>query len=162
MVRPNRFRTTRNRDIAATKSVHKLWALNAVMSALAVIGWGTFAYNAQSPAVVPHQLYDVLAELTVSHVQVIAERDEARAYLATAREALAVLGTRLERVTTERDEIQVGFAGAREEIAIRNRRFLEAQSRETGSLGNPASGKPAFSQQRRTSGDQFERKVLQP
>jgi hypothetical protein len=153
MVRPNRFRATTNRDIAAARSVHRLRALNVTMSALAVIGWGTFAYNAQSSVVVPHQLYDVLAELTVNHVQLIAERDEARAYLATARDALAVLGTRLERVTTERNEIQVEFAGAREEIAIR--KSLDAQPKETNRLRNPTSGKPALSQQKRTSGDQL-------
>ena len=148
LVRPNSFRAMTSRDIAATRSVHRLWALHVVVSALAVIGWGMCAYYPY-PAVTSHQLYDALAELTVSQVKLIAERDEARMYLATARDALGVLGTRLERVTTERDEVQVEFAGAREEIAIRDRRLLEAQLEETGSLRNPASGKPPARTQRR-------------
>ena len=96
MVRPNAFRAAIMTEMRTTRTRYNLRAISILASALALVGFGTFAYSAQSSAAAIDRLYQVIAELTANQMQLIAQRDEVAGYLDAAREALALVGGRLE------------------------------------------------------------------
>jgi peptidoglycan hydrolase CwlO-like protein len=128
--------------------------LTLLMSVLALIGSGTFAYKALSFAEVEDQLGAQIATLTASQEQLIAQRDQATADLNTAREEMSALKSSLERVTSERDEVNARFAAAREEMA--------ALAKETATLRSTIPAKPTQppSPPKRVSGDRLKRQPL--
>jgi hypothetical protein len=146
MDRGNSFRAAFLHEIGAKGTVYRTWGLSIILSALALISWALFAHNAHSSAAVQNQLYDQIAHLTVSYVQLVADHEQSTAYFTEARKALSTLGGRLERVTAECEEgkgqiAAPGYAGRMSE-----RPSAEALATETGSIQtyNP-SRKPALS-----------------
>ena len=111
--------------IYTTRTRWALWALSIVASALTLVGFGTFVSSAQSSAAAQERLYPVVAELTANQMQLIAERDEVAGYLNAAREALALLGGRLESTNAERDAVTVQRAPPREGSVTCERRSLD-------------------------------------
>src|SRR5215213_6105085 len=111
-----------------TRTRWALWALSIVASALTLVGFGTFAYSAQSSAAAQERLYQVIAELTANQMQLIAERDEIAGFLNAAREALALLGGRLESANAERDSVTVRCAPPREGSVTCERRSMHCES----------------------------------
>ncbi len=86
-----------------TGRVNRYRALSLIISLLALIGWGAFAYAAHSSAAVQHQLRQEMiqvrqemTQLKGSQEQLLAERDQARAQLATAQQEVVALTKRLE------------------------------------------------------------------
>jgi len=116
--------------IYTTRTRWALWALSIVASALALVGFGTFAYSAQSSAAAQERLYQVIAELTANQMQLIAERDEIAGFLNAAREAL------LESANAERDSVTVQCAPPREGSVTCERRSMDAEVSRTGTLRN--------------------------
>ena len=78
-------------------------------------------------------------------MQLIAQRDEVAGYLDAAREALALVGGRLETVTAERDAVKLQLATPREGSVISQRRSVDADVSQTGTLRN-TSGKASITQ----------------
>ena len=78
-------------------------------------------------------------------MQLIAQRDEVAGYLDAAREALALVGGRLETVTAERDAVKLQLATPREGSVICQRRSVDADVSQTGTLRN-TSGKASITQ----------------
>ena len=134
MVRSNAFRAAIMTDMRTTRTRYTLRAISILASALALVGFGTFAYSAQSSAAAQDRLYQVIAELTANHMQLIAHRDEVAGYLDAAREALALVGGRLETVTAERDAVKLQLAGPRDGSIIGQRRSIGADVSQTGTL----------------------------
>lgn len=135
-------------EMGITRNVTALRALSLIMGLLAVAGWGTFAYAAKSSATAQQRLSEQVGELKVSQGQLIAERDEAKAQLAAARDELADLKAGRDQLFAERDEARAQLAAAREEVTALTKRLEEAQAKasQTGSVRPPApSDKPARS-----------------
>jgi hypothetical protein len=78
-------------------------------------------------------------------MQLIAQRDEVAGYLDAAREALALVGGRLETVTAERDAVKLQLATPREGSVISQRRSVDADVSQTSTLRN-TSGKASITQ----------------
>jgi hypothetical protein len=134
MVRPNGFRAAIMTEIYTTRTRCALWAVSVVTSALVLVGFGTYAYSAHFSAAAQERLYHVIAELTANQMQLIAERDEVAGYLNAAREALALVGSRLESANAERDAVKVQWAPPREGSVTCERRSVEAEVSRTGTL----------------------------
>jgi hypothetical protein len=134
MVRPNGFRAAIMSEIYTTRTRCALWAVSVVTSALVLVGFGTYAYSAQSSAAAQERLYQIIAELTANQMQLIAERDEVTGYLNAAREALAAVGSRLESANAERDAAKVQWAPPREGSVTCERRSVETEVSRTGTL----------------------------
>ena len=69
--------------------------LGLAMTFLALMGWGT-AYLARASAAVQHQLREEVAQLKATQDQLTAERDQAKAQLATVQQEVMGLTKRLE------------------------------------------------------------------
>jgi septal ring factor EnvC (AmiA/AmiB activator) len=109
--------------------------LALLMSGLALIGWGTFVYNAHSSAGAQHELRVQVADLIAAQERLIAEHDQRTAdNLNVAREALSNLRASSERTATERDDVLAQLAAAREEMTTLEKRLGEVQPRQTGSV----------------------------
>jgi hypothetical protein len=102
-----------------------------LMSGLALIGWGAFAYNAHSSAGAQHELRVQVVDLIAAQERLIAEHDRTADTLNAAREALSSLRA---SSATERDEVQAQLAAAREEMMALEKRLGEGQARQTGSV----------------------------
>ena len=145
MVRPNAFRAAIMTEMRTTRTRYTLRAISILASALVLVGLGTFAYSAQSSAAAQDRLYQVIAELTANQMQLIAQRDEVAGYLDAAHEALALVGGRLETVTAEPDAVKLQLATPREGSVISQRRSVDADVSQTGTLRNN-SGKASITQ----------------
>jgi hypothetical protein len=153
---PNNFGASTRSAIGATRGrVYKMWGISVLLGVLTLTSWATFAYNAHSSAAVQKHLYDHIAQLTVSHVQLIAEHEESVAYLTAARQAMSVLGARLERVTTDCDQVKAPVAVSREIAGS------SAAPTETGSVQTPNPWrKPILSRTQRRVGDDQRKQQL--
>ena len=128
-------------ETITTRKASTLRAFSLVITVLALIGWGTFAYAAKSCATVQQQLNEEVGELKVSQGQLIAERDQARVELTEAKAGM-------DQLRAERDEANAQLLAARDEVAVLQKRLEEAQAKvaETGSVRAPTSvGKPSRS-----------------
>ncbi len=133
--------------IGIIRTVNPLQALSLALSLLILVGWGTFADAAKSSATAQQQACEHVGELKISLGQVMAERDEARAQLATAQEEVAELKADRDRLLAEREETEAQFAAAQQEIAALTKRLedLQPKPRKRGCLRpNPPSGFTAF------------------
>jgi septal ring factor EnvC (AmiA/AmiB activator) len=108
--------------------------LALLMSGLALIGWGTFAYNAHSDAGAQHELRVQVADLIAAQERLIADDQRTADDLNAAREALSNLKASSERTSTERDDVLAQLAAAREEMTTLEKRLGEVQPRQTGSV----------------------------
>jgi hypothetical protein len=81
MVRPNAFRAAIMTEMRTTRTRYTIWVTGILASALVLVGFGTFAYSAQSSAAAQDQLYQLIAELRANQMQLIAQRDEVAGYL---------------------------------------------------------------------------------
>ena len=77
-------------------------------------------------------------------MQLIAQRDQVARYLDAAREALALVDV-LETVTAERDAVKLQLANPREGSVIFQRRSVDADVSQTGTLWN-TPGKASITQ----------------
>ena len=120
-----------------TRTVNPPQALSLALSLLVFVGWGTFAYAANPSATAQRQACERVGELKVSLGQVMAERDEARAQLATAQEAVAELKADRDRLLAEHEETEAQFAAAQQEIAALTKRVedLQPKPRKRGASG---------------------------
>jgi type II secretory pathway component PulJ len=161
MDRGNSFRAAFLHETGAKATAYRVWSLSIIMSALALIIWAVFAYNARSSAAVQNQLYDHIAQLTVSYVQLVADHEESTAYLTEARKALSTLGERLERATAECAQGNEQTAAPGYTGGISDRPSAEAHTTETGSIQTfNQSRKHALSPAtRRTSSDPSKRQL---
>ena len=103
--------------------------LALLLSGIALIGWGTFGYNAHSSAGAQHELRVQVADLIAAQERLIADHDQS---LNAGRQALSNLRASSERTATERDEVQAQLAAAREEITTFEKRLGEGQARKRG------------------------------
>ncbi len=83
-------------EIGISRKANTLRALSLMMSLLALVGWGAFAYAAKSSVTAQHQLRKEVAQLKAAQDQLRAERDQAMAQVATAQQEVTVLQKRLE------------------------------------------------------------------
>ena len=111
--------------------------LALLMSGLALIGWGSFAYNAHSSAGAQHELRVQVADLIATQERLIADDQRTADDLEATREALSNLRASSERTATERDDVRAQLAAAREEMTALEKR-LEVQPRQTGSVRSAA------------------------
>jgi chromosome segregation ATPase len=127
--------------------------LALLLSGIALLGWGTFGYNAHSSAGAQHELRVQVADLIAAQERLIADHDQS---LNVAREALSNLRASLERTATERDEVQAQLAAAREEITTFEKRLGEGQASETGSVRSATPpARTAAPPPKRMSGDRL-------
>jgi septal ring factor EnvC (AmiA/AmiB activator) len=108
--------------------------LALLMSGLALMGWGTFVYNAHSSAGAQHELRVQVADLIAAQERLIADDQRTADDLNAAREALSNLKASSERTSTERDDVRAQLAAAREEMTTLEKRLGEVQPRQTGSV----------------------------
>jgi septal ring factor EnvC (AmiA/AmiB activator) len=108
--------------------------LALLMSGLALMGWGTFVYNAHSSAGAQHELRVQVADLIAAQERLIADDQRTADDLNAAREALSNLKASSERTSTERDDVLAQLAAAREEMTTLEKRLGEVQPRQTGSV----------------------------
>jgi hypothetical protein len=87
-------------EAGALRTENPVRTFSLVMSILALIGSGSFAYAAPSPARAQPQLCKEAGELKVSQGQLMTELDEVKAQLAAAQEELTTLRRQLEEAQT--------------------------------------------------------------
>lgn len=130
---PEANRKTATSEADVTGRVNTYRALTLLMSLVALIGWGAFAYAVKSGTAAQARLQGELdqrqqeiAQLRGGQEQLITERDQAKAL---APQLLA-----------ERDDAKAQLAVVQQEIAALQTRLEEAQAKrpEPGSTGTPA------------------------
>ncbi len=90
-------------EIGMTGNGNARRALSLVMSILAFVSSGTFAYAAKSCETELQQVREQVAELKISQGQALAEREDARTQLAAAQEEVADLKADRDQLIAERD-----------------------------------------------------------
>jgi chromosome segregation ATPase len=128
-------------EMDTTRTITLLRALSLVLSLLAVAGWGAFAYVAASSAEAKQRLNEQVAELKRGQEQLTSEPDQAKAEVVTLRASR-------DQLVADRVDAQAQLAVARDEITMLQEQLEQLQARvsATGSVRAPApSSSPARS-----------------
>src|SRR5215208_6278922 len=122
-------------EMDTTRTITLLRALSLVLGLLAVAGWGAFAYVAASSAEAQQRLNEQVTDLKTGQeqLQLTAERDQAKAEAVTLRAGR-------DQLVADRVDAQAQLAVAREEITMLQKQLEQLQSRvsATGSVRAPA------------------------
>ena len=111
--------------------------LSAMMSALALMGWGAFAYAAGSSARAERQLRDELAQSKAAQEQLLTERTQQQAAagdLAQIQAKLASSRGEFETLARRREQVTAQVAAAQQELATLTKRLENRRAKvEKGS-----------------------------
>jgi len=117
--------------------------LSAMMSALALIGWGAFAYAAGSSARAERQLRDELAQSKAIQDQLLTERTQQQAAagdLAQIQAKLASSRGEFETLARRREQVTAQVAAAQQELATLTKR-LENRRAKVSEKGSAQAAK---------------------
>jgi chromosome segregation ATPase len=118
--------------------------LSTTMSALALMGWGAFAYAAGTSARAERQLRDELAQSKAAQEQLLAERSQQQAAagdLAQIQTKLASSRGELEALTRKREQATGQVAAAQQELTTLAKR-LEHRRAKVSEKGSAQAAKP--------------------
>src|SRR4051812_42898430 len=134
-------------DIKQRLKAHRTLIL--ILTFLALVGWGAFAYSAGSSAIATHDLRAELAQLQASQDQLLAERNQQQAAagdLAQLQAKLASTRQDLDTPARQREQARAQVATTQQELMVLTKRRDEKQAKvsEKGSVrGTKPSSKPA-------------------
>jgi uncharacterized protein (DUF3084 family) len=140
------------RGMARIDMVRRLKAhrtLSLILTFLALVGWGAFAYSAGSAAIATHDLRAELAQSKAAQDQLRAERDQHQAAVGDLTQIQAKLVSargELETLAQKREQARAQVATAQQELMVLTKRRDEKQAKvsEKGSVrGTKPSSKPA-------------------
>src|SRR5215212_667481 len=117
-------------DIKQRLKAHR--TLSLILTFLALVGWGAFAYSAASAAIATHDLRAELAQSKAAQDQLRAERDQQQAAVGDLTQIQAKLVSargELDTLAQKREQATAQVAAARQELIVLTKRRAERQAK---------------------------------
>src|SRR5687768_17565967 len=104
-------------------------ALTLTLGALALLGWGAFAYSERSSAAMERDWADQVSHLTTERDQLRAERTRLQASVGEGEKQLAAAHEDHSRSLRARDQAKADLASAQQQLAAQTKRLEHAKAR---------------------------------
>ena len=104
-------------------------ALTLILGALALSGWGAFAYAGRSSAAMERKLTEQVSRLGTERDQLLAERTRLQESVGEVQGRLAAAREEQSRSVRARDQGRAELASAQQQLAALTRRFEQAKTR---------------------------------
>ena len=106
-------------------------ALTLTLGALALSGWGAFAYAGRSSAAMEREWADQVSRLQTERDQLLAERTRLQESVGAGQERLAAAREDQSRSIRARDQARADLATAQQQLAALTKRLEQAKPRGT-------------------------------
>jgi chromosome segregation ATPase len=104
-------------------------ALTLILGALALSGWGAFAYAGRSSAAMERKLTEQVSRLGTERDQLLAERTRLQESVGEIQGRLVAAREEQSRSVRARDQARAELASAQQQLAALTRRFEQAKTR---------------------------------